>query len=294
MRYTAIQAEEEDHAVKTLCDVLQVHRSGYYAWKVRGVSPRAQENTRLLTIIRDLRKNHPFLRSYGSPRITEELRALDVRCNEKRIARIMRENGIYARRKEKFRTGTDAQHDYPVAPNLLAQDFTTERANQVWLCDGTYIWTLEGWLVLAAVLDLHVRRCVGMAMGTRVSSTLAGQALGQAILTRRPAPGLIHHSDRGGEYVATSYQNLLKDHRMIPSMSRTANCWDNAPMESFFATLKKELVYNTVYYTRKEAELSVFHYIEGFYNTKRRHSSIGYLSPLEYEQKINLESTNPP
>jgi putative transposase len=294
MRYAVIQTAAPNHAVSTLCRVLHVSRSGYYAWNERGMSVRDQENDRILSIIRDLRKNDHFLQTYGSPRITVELRALGIACNEKRIARIMHENGIFAIKKKKFRAGTDAQQDYPIAENLLAQDFTTERPNQVWLCDGTYIWTAEGWLVLAIVLDLHLRRCVGMATGTRVSSALAGKALRQALLTRRPEPGLIHHSDRGGEYAATTYKHLLEEHHLLQSMSRTANCWDNAPMESFFATLKKEHVYHCVYRTREEAALSIFEYIEGFYNTRRRHSSLGYLSPLEYEQKINRESTNPP
>lgn len=282
------------HNVTDVCKVLKVSRSGYYAWKDRAPSLWAQENSRILAIIKDLRKNTPQLCNYGSPRMTAEIRALGFMCNQKRIARIMNENGIYGTQRQKFRTGTDARHDYPVAPNLLAQDFTTTHPDQVWLCDGTYIWTAEGWLVLAAVLDLHLRRCIGMAMGRRISSALAGEALRQAIITRRPGPGLIHHSDRGGEYAATAYQNLLASHRMQPSMSRTGNCWDNAPMESFFATLKKELVYQQVFPSREEAKLSIFHYIEGFYNTRRRHSSLGYLSPMEYEQTIKQITTNPP
>ena len=289
-----IQACEHQHSVTALCTLLQVSRSGYYAWKERGISPRAQENMRLLSIIEDLRKNTPMMQTYGSPRMTAELRAVGIVCNEKRIARIMRENGIYALQKRKYRTGTDARHDYPIAPNLLAQDFTTTYPNQVWLCDGTYIWTMEGWLAMAAVLDLHVRRCIGMATGTHVSSALAGEALQQAIITRRPSPSLIHHSDRGGEYAATAYRELLGRHGMIQSMSRTGNCWDNAPMESFFATLKKEWVYHQYYRTREDATLSIFHYIEGFYNTTRRHSSLGYLSPMEYEQKLQQKSINPP
>ena len=289
-----IATYEHTDYITDLCNVLKVSRSGYYAWKNRRPSLRAQKDTLLAAIIRDLQKNHPFLRTYGSPRMTAELHAMGIACSQKRIARIMRENGMFAIPRKKFRTGTDARHDYPIAPNLLEQDFATAYPDQVWLCDGTYIWTVEGWLVLAAVLDLHTRRCIGTAMGPGVSSTLTIDALRQAITTRRPNPGVIVHSDRGGEYAATLYQQLLAAHQMQQSMSRTANCWDNAPMESFFATLKKELVYRQVYRTRREAELSIFHYIEGFYNTTRRHSKLGYISPREYEQKINQLSTNPP
>lgn len=289
-----IRACEHTYSVARLCAICHVSRSGYYDWKARGMSPREHENLRLLSIIEDLRRNDPLLRTYGSPRMTVELRALGNVCNAKRIARIMRENGLYAQQKRKFRPGTQANAGYPVAPNLLGQDFTTERPNQVWLCDGTYIWTMAGWLALAAVLDLHLRRCIGMATGMHVSSALAGEALQQAILTRRPGPGLIHHSDRGGEYAATTYTNLLEEHQMVQSMSRTGNCWDNAPMESFFATLKKEWVYHQYYRTREEATLSIFEYVEGFYNTRRRHSSLGNLSPMEYEQKLQQHSPVPP
>lgn len=289
-----IRESEDVHPVNQLCRLLKVSRSGYYAWKNRLPSLGAQENARLLSIIRDLRKNNPFMCSYGSPRMTAELHAMEIDCNEKRIARIMRENGIYAITRKKFRTGADARHDYPIAPNLLEQNFTTAYPDQIWLCDGTYIWTTEGWLVLAAVIDLHTRRCIGTAMGKGISSVLSSAALRAAITSRQPEPGIIVHSDRGGEYAATTYQQILSAHHMQPSMSRTGNCWDNAPMESFFATLKKELVYQEVFPTHREAELRIFHYIEGFYNTKRRHSSLGYLSPKDYEQKINLLTTNPP
>lgn len=282
-----------DH-ITDLCTVLKVSRSGYYAWKRRRPSLHARKDALLAAVIRDLRKNHPFMRAYGSPRMTAELQAMEIGCSQKRIARIMRENGLGAISRKKFRTGAAAKKDYPIAPNLLGQDFTTASPDQVWLCDGTYIWTTEGWLILAAVLDLHTRRCIGMAMGPGVSSMLTIDALRQAITTRQPQPGMIVHSDRGGEYAAASYQQLLTTHQMRQSMSRTANCWDNAPMESFFATLKKELVYRQVYRTRKEAELNIFYYIEGFYNTTRRHSKLGYLSPRDYEQKINHISTNPP
>jgi len=287
------QYEHTDH-ITDLCTALKVSRSGYYAWKNRQPSLHAQKDALLLAMIRDLRKNHPFLRTYGAPRMTAELQALGIVCSQKRITRIMRENSILATSRRKYRSGASAKHDYPAAPNLLEQNFTTTHRDQIWLCDGTYIWTMEGWVVLAAVLDLHTRRCIGMAMGPGISSVLSVKALGQAITTRRPQPGTIVHSDRGGEYAATSYRQLLATHQMRQSMSRAANCWDNAPMESFFATLKKELVYRQVYRTKKEAQRSIFHYIEGFYNTTRRHSKLGYLSPREYEQKINQLSTNPP
>lgn len=294
MRYAAIHQLRGEHSVKALSVQYQVTRSGYYAWLKSGESSRKKENAEIVALMNELREKESELETYGSPRMTVELCQRGLRCNKKRVARLMRINGIVAKRKKKHRNSTDSNHGYPAAPNVLGQDFNVEIADEVYLTDGSYIWTLEGWLMLVVVLDLCTKEVVGHAMGDRLTSALAQQALSMAYETRRPAPGLILHSDRGGEYAATGYQELLRQYKMIPSMSRKGNCWDNAPMESFFATLKKEHVYHERYTTRKEAALSIFGYIEGFYNTRRRHSSLGYLSPSAYAEKLKLQTTNPP
>ncbi len=283
-----------EHTVEKMCEVFEVSRSGYYTWLQRKLSSRTLENAAIVAMIKERRKKEEIMETYGSPRWTAELCAMGLYCNKKRVARLMQNNGIRARSRKKHRNSTDSKHGYPLAPNVLGQDFHVENADEVYLSDGSYIWTLEGWLMLVAVLDLGTKEVVGFATGKRLSSSLAQKALRQAYETRKPAPGLIHHSDRGGEYAATAYQDLLEECKMIPSMSRKGNCWDNAPMESFFATLKKELVYHERFATRAEASLKIFHYIEGFYNTTRRHSSIGYLSPRDYAQKLKQQSTNPP
>jgi transposase InsO family protein len=222
-------------------------------------------------------------RNYGSPRVTDELREWGVVCNEKRVARLMRLNGIRSKTARKFRVTTDSKHNLPVAPNRLQRQFTVTRPDAVWLSDITYVWTREGWLYLAGVLDLYSRRIVGCAMSHRVDGDLTLTALRQALGRRWPQPGLLHHSDQGKQYAARDYQQLLRDHGMIGSMSRTGDCWDNAPMESFWGTLKRELVHHERFATRTEAKTKIFEYIEVFYNRQRRHSALGSLSPVEYE-----------
>jgi transposase InsO family protein len=227
-------------------------------------------------------------KTYGSPRVTAELHAQGVCCGENRVARLMREAGICAKRKRKYRVTTNSKHNLPVAPNLLARQFTVDRPNAVWVSDITYIWTSEGWLYLAGVVDLYSRMVVGWSMSNRITGELTLDALNQALGRRRPNPGLLHHSDRGSQYAAGDYRKLLKVHRVTCSMSRKADPWDNAPMESFFATLKTELIYRERFSTREEAKMKIFDYIEVFYNRERRHSSLGYESPANFERLATL------
>ena len=265
-----------------MCRALKVSRSGYYAWLVRPESERSCHNRSLLSEIRIV--HHRSRRSYGSPRVTKDLRESGHCCGEQRVARLMREHGIKAKTVRRFRVTTNSQHAFPVAPNLLARQFTVSRPNAVWVSDITYIWTTEGWLYLAAVMDLYARRIVGWAMSPRIDGELTLAALRQALTHRRPSAGLIHHSDRGKQYAAGGYQTLLREYGIVCSMSRKGNCWDNAPMESFFGTLKQELVYQEQFATRDEAKAKIFEYIEVFYNRQRRHSSAGSYSPVEFER----------
>lgn len=282
MRYHFIAAHRRLFRVEKMCRVLKVSRSGYYGWLKRPESRRSQENRFLLWEIKVVHERNR--KTYGSPRVTAELRAQGVVCSENRVARLMRVNGIRAKTKRKFKATTDSKHRLPVAPNLLERQFSVDHPNQVWLSDITYVWTAEGWLYLAGVLDLYSRMVVGWSMGARLTSRLTVDALTQAIGRRRVQPGLLHHSDRGSQYAAGDYQCLLLQHGMICSMSRKGDCYDNAVMESFFATLKRELVLCERFATRDDAKAKIFEYIEVFYNRQRRHSSLGYQSPVEFER----------
>ena len=269
-----------DFPVQVMCAVLGVSRGGYYAWAGRAESARAADDRALAT---EIRAAHEASRGrYGSPRVHAELRARGRRIGRKRVARLMRGMGLAARRRRRFRRTTDSRHAFPIAPNLLERNFTAEAPDRVWLADLTYIWTAQGWLYLAAVLDLYTRRVVGWAMADHLRHELTLAALDMAIVRQRPAPGLVHHADRGVQYAAHGYRARLRRHGMVCSMSRKGDCWDNAPMESFFATLKGELVEAAEYDTRDEARADLFQYIEGFYNRRRLHSGLGYLTP---EQK---------
>jgi transposase InsO family protein len=269
-----------------MCRVLEVSRSGYYAWQRRPVSRRKQANDVLVSQIRLAHQRSR--RSYGSPRITDELNDGGTLCGRHRVARLMRQARIKAKTVKKFKATTNSKHALPVAENLLARQFTVAGPNQVWLADITYVWTGEGWLYLAVVLDLYARRIVGWGMSDRINGELTLSALRQAFANRRPSPDLLHHSDRGKQYAAGDYQKLLRDHGAICSMSRKGDCWDNAPCESFFGTLKQELVYQEQFATRDEAKGKIFEYIEVFYNRQRRHSSVGSHSPVEFERLTPL------
>ena len=284
MRYAFIEAHRAVWPIVIQCRVLAVSRSGYYQWRRRPVSARTQRRASLMAEIRKLHVGHR--QSYGSPRVFRELRAQGEVVNEKTVAKVMREAGIRAKSDRKFRvTTTDSNHTQPVAENVLNREFTADQRNQKWVADITYIATLEGWLYLAAVLDLWTRKVVGWSMSQRIDSRLVVDALEMAISREFPDAGLVAHSDRGVQYASEHYQGVLTQHDIECSMSRRGNCWDNAPMESFFATLKKELVHHETYANREAARVSLFDYIEVFYNRERQHSALGYVSPLTFEKE---------
>lgn len=286
MKFAFIAVEKAFFPVIVLCDVLGVSRSGFYAFCRRPASPRVASDVQLaVAIAATHRRSHG---TYGSPRVLAELRAKGLRVSKKRVERLMREQGLEARKKRRFRHTTDSNHSMPVAPNVLARQFTTNAPNKAWVTDVTYIPTAEGWLYLAAILDLFSRRIVGYAMSAQNDRALVLKALVMALRTRKPKPGLIHHSDRGGLYASADYQRELRKSEMVTSMSRLGNCWDNAVAESFFATLKAELRDTTKYQTRQAATTAITDYLETFYNDQRRHSRLGYVSPVEFELRAQV------
>jgi len=283
MTYRFIDEHCDHWPVRLLCETLEVSPAGYYAWRQCPRSDRQQQRDALLVEIRAIHAQ--FKGRYGSPRIHAELVTRGHACCVNTVAKLMREAGIAAKTARKFRCSTtDSDHDLPVAENLLDRQCNPSEANEAWVADITYIPTREGWLYLAAVEDLYSRRVVGWAMAEHMESRLVVDALAMAVQRRLPDEGLLAHSDRGSQYASEHYQRLLAKHGITCSMSRRADCWDNAPMESFFASLKKELVHGADFATRAEARAAVVEYIEVFYNTRRRHSSLGYVSPAEYEQ----------
>jgi len=284
MRFRLIEDHRLIWPVRIMCDALSVSASGYYAWRSRPESARKIANRGLLDDIQRVHAHHR--ERYGAPRIHAELRAEGQIISRKRIERVMRRHGIRARAPRRYRLcTTDSKHSLPVAANLLDQNFVAERPNQVWLADITYIPTGEGWLYLAVILDLFTRKVVGWAMRDNMRAELTIAALNMAIQRRRPGPGLTHHSDRGSQYAAGDYRDILRAAAVTQSMSRKANCWDNAPMESFFGTLKTELVHQREYPDRDAARRDLFAYIEGYYNRQRIHSAIGYITPEQAEAK---------
>jgi transposase InsO family protein len=288
VRFALVDAEKANYPVAVLCDALEVSRSGYYAWRGRPVAPRARADARLAAQIRATHERSR--RTYGSPRVHAELRARGIRVGRKRVERLMRQHGIQARRRRRYCRTTDSRHELPVAPNVLQRRFEADAPNQVWVGDVTYVPTDEGWLFLAVLLDVFSRRAVGWAMSASNDRTLALEALERARRARRPAPGLVHHTDRGSPYASDDYRLELRKQAMVPSMSRTGDCWDNAVAESFFATLKVELVDRAHYATRAAATASIDEYIDGFYNPVRRHSTLDFVSPMEYELKRHVAS----
>jgi transposase InsO family protein len=267
-----------------MCEALSVSPSGYYAWRSRPDSRRKIANRALLVDIRRVHAQHQ--ERYGARRIHAELRGAGQTVSRKRVERVMRQHGIRARGPRRYRVcTTDSKHCLPVAENLLDQNFVADRTDQVWLADITYIPTGEGWLYLAVILDLFTRKVVGWAMRDHLRAELTIAALTMATQRRRPAAGLIHHSDRGSQYAAGDYRDILRAAAIVQSMSRKGNCWDNAPMESFFGTLKTELVHQGDYPNRDAARRDLFAYIEGYYNRQRRHSAIGYITPEQAEAK---------
>jgi putative transposase len=286
MRFAFILAEKATYPVVLLCRVLQVSASGFYAWCCRKPSQRAREDIALKAHIRA--SFEAGRKKYGSTRVYRDLHSQHG-IGRGRVARLMREDGLSVRRKRRFVCTTDSKHSHAVAPNLLARDFTASAPNRVWVTDITYIWTREGWLYLAAILDLFSRRVVGWALDASIDRHLALDALAMAVKARRPAPGLIHHSDRGVQYASLDYQAALKGMQAVCSMSRKGDCWDNAVAESFFSTLKNELVHDVEFATRNQARAAIIEYIEAFYNRQRIHSSIGFVSPVHYETVAILQ-----
>jgi putative transposase len=282
MTFRFIEEHRGQWPVRLLCETLEVSTAGYYAWRDRPASDRARRRDTLLVEVRAI---HAEVKArYGSPRIHAELVARGQNCCVNTVARLMHDHDIRAKTARKFRCTTDSNHDLPVAENLLDRQFNPAEANEAWVADITYIPTREGWLYLAVVEDLYSRRVVGWSMADRLESRLVVDALELAVQRRLPGQGLLAHSDRGSQYASDHYQRLLGKQGITCSMSRRADCWDNAPMESFFASLKKELVHDADFATRAEARAALVEYIEVFYNSKRRHSSLGYVSPAEYEQ----------
>ncbi len=286
MKFAFIQDSLSEYAVEVCCCVLEVSRSGYYAWRDRPASPRALRQEQLTEKIKTVHEQNR--RVYGSPRVCQALIAQGEKVSENTVAKLMKQRDIRAKSKRKFVPATtDSAHANPVAGNVLDRQFTADLPNQKWAVDITYIPTDEGWLYLAGVIDLCSRLIVGWSMAEHMKTELVSDALKMALARRNPAGSLIHHSDRGVQYSCEDYLHLLESHNMQPSMSRKGDCWDNAAMESFWATLKTELVHHEHYATQEQARASIFEYIEVFYNRKRLHSSLGYLSPEAFEASLN-------
>jgi putative transposase len=283
MRFAFIDAEKAHYPLTVLCRVMEVRRSGFYAWLHRVPSARACTDA-----VIEVQVDKAFQDSrgtYGSPRVHAELRAQGLHTSKRRIERLMRSQGLCARRKRHCIRTTDSRHRLPIAPNLLQRDFTAGAPNQVWTTDITYLWTQEGWLYLAVILDLFSRRIVGWAMSAKIDDRLVIAALTMALQTRRPPRGLIHHSDRGSQYCSNDYIAMLQARGVLRSMSRKGDCWDNAVSESFFGTLKQELIYRRQYSSRAATQTAVFEYMEVYYNRHRRHSTLGFLSPNSFEER---------
>jgi transposase InsO family protein len=284
MRYRFIFDFAVQYPITVMCQTLDVTRSGYYFWRRKPESLRAQEDRRLLELIKS--EHQLSFSIYGAPRIHKELELKGEGCGRRRVARIMRVNGIFGKHRRKFFVTTDSHHSMPVAENVLNRQFEPEAINQTWLSDITYIPTFEGWVFLAAVMDAKSRRIVGWAMSSKIDRMLACNALRDAVRRRKPAAGLLHHSDRGSQYASNDYQDIIHQNGMIPSMSRKGNCWDNAPMESFFHSMKGEWLNDQNFRTRDQARAAIFDFIEVWYNRRRLHSALGYQAPETFERRI--------
>ena len=281
MSFALIDAKRAEVSIETACTALGVSVSGFHAWKKRPASARQSNDLVMLAHIRA--QYATSNETYGSPRMHAELQESGLAIGLHRVARLMSENGLKARQKTRFKKTTDSAHDGPIASNLLDQNFVADAPDQKWGVDISYVWTAEGWLYLAIVLDLFSRRIVGWHLSDRMKRGLAMDALRHAIALRQPSPGLIHHSDRGSQYCSDDYRRMLKSHGFVSSMSGRGNCYDNAMVETVFKTIKSELIWRTSYITRDQASKAIGQYIEGFYNPRRRHSSLGYISPVAFE-----------
>lgn len=282
MKYAFIKTHEREHTVSLMCEVLELSTSAYYAWLKCPVSLHQQEDQRLAEKIKTAHEASQG--TYGARRICEDLREDGEQVSRARVDRLMKTQGLNSKAKRRFKATTDSGHSLPVFPNHLNRQFDVDAPDKVYVGDITYIPTREGWLYLAVLIDLYSRAVVGWAMADHMKASLVNDALLMAIFKRRPEAGLLLHSDRGSQYASNLYQQTLRQHQFICSMSRKGNCWDNAPAESFFHTLKTELCHHDNYRTRAEAQQAIFEYIEVFYNRKRRHSTIGYVAPFKYEE----------
>jgi len=282
-----IDTEKKAYPISLLCELMQVSRTGYYSWRTRGTSARQKEYENLIPIVKEAHRISK--ETYGARRISKEIQAYGAYCGLVKAKTLMQLAGVSAKQKRKFKVTTDSKHNLPVAPNLLNREFKVTGPDLVYVGDITYIWTNEGWLYLAIVLDLFSRQVVGWSLNSRMSRRLVMDALRMAVWSRQPAPGLLFHSDRGSQYCSDDFQKMLKTYAMISSMSRKGNCWDNSVAESFFGSLKTERVFFTNYRNRDEAKRDVVDYIEMFYNSRRRHSYLGYVSPKEFEELQLLE-----
>jgi len=282
-RFAFINTWKKVYSIERLCKVLSVTSRGFRAWRTRPISRRQRED---MVLLAHMREQFTISRkTYGRTRMVDELRDMGFTVGHRRVGRLMRDNGIKAVRTRKYKATTNSNHSYAIAPNVLDRNFKATQPNQKWAVDISYIWTREGWLYLAVVMDLHSRRIIGWAVSNRMKRDLAIKALQMAITLRRPPKGCIHHSDRGSQYCSKDYQKLLKKHNFEVSMSGKGNCHDNAVVETFFKTLKAELIWRNTWQTRKQVQMALFNYINGFYNPKRRHSTLGGLSPMAFERQ---------
>jgi putative transposase len=286
VRYQFIEAHRDEFEVQVMCDVLDVSRSGYYAWRTRPASAREMADAKFVKTIRRIFEDSR--ETYGYESIWRVMQGEEQGCGKHRVRRLMRQEELVVKQVKRYKRTTKANPEHQPAPNLLGGDFEAERPDAKWCGDITYIPTQEGWLYLAVILDLFSRRIVGWAMAARMTHELVCTALRMALRQRQPAGPLIHHSDRGSQYTGQAFQALLAAHGITPSMSGRGNCYDNAPVESFFGTLKTELVNHAVYRTRQEAMTDIFFYLEGFYNRSRRHTALDHLSPAAFEAQYEV------
>lgn len=273
---------ETEYPVDFMSEILNVSTSGYYAWRTRDNGGKEERELKLLRAIEDVHKSSRA--TYGSPRVFAQLRGMGHEVGKTKVERTMKKHGIRAKTKRKFRVTTDSKHNLPVAPNLLKRNFSPDRPNQVWASDLTYVWTKEGWLFLAVIVDLFSRQVVGWSLDKTMTKELICSALSQAYFRRKPGTGLLFHSDRGSQYCSKEFRKQLKQYRMLQSQSRRANCWDNACVESFFHTLKTEMIYHEDFETREQARRAIFEWVEVFYNRERIHSTLGYVTPVAFEE----------
>ncbi|MEK5382587.1 IS3 family transposase [Niallia sp. FSL W8-0635] len=285
MIYIFILAHSDEHVVAKMCEVLKVSSSGYYKWLNKQDQPPSEKEAYRLEIKQKISKSfHESYGTYGSPRVHADLMEWGYTISQKTVARLMKELGLTATPKEKYIVTTDSKHDLPISPNLLNRQFNVEKPNKVWVTDITYIWTLEGWVYLSSVMDLFSRKIVGWSLAPHMKKELTIQALNRAIISRQPGKGVIHHSDRGSQYCSNEYINILKEEEMKISMSRKGNPYDNACIESFHASIKKEFIYRRRFKTKEEAIKAINHYISSFYNERRKHSTLGKQSPNQFER----------